>query len=153
MTELSNQIDACKARRQRFAEAAARINPKPALPMRAVLQAPPMPPKRREYTPRGGEAPITVPIISRIKRAVADEFEMDVEELLCKRRLIDNCIPRYVAIGLMLDVTKMSLPAIGRQLGGRDHTTIINGRNRISKLLESEAFRNRYEQIKAELAA
>jgi chromosomal replication initiation ATPase DnaA len=62
------------------------------------------------------------------------------------------CIPRYVAIGLMLQLTPMSLPAIGRRLAGRDHTTIVNGRNRLAVLLEGEAFRNRFEQIKQGLS-
>ncbi len=153
MTDLAMHYhQARKARLQRFAEAAARLHePKIAQTFRPAADLAPVR-LRREYSPRIGEAPVIRPIIWRIKIAVAEEFGITVSELLSKARVADLCLPRYVAMGLMLEMTQMSLPAIGRQMGGRDHATVINGRNRLAALLRGEAFRNRYEQIKSGLA-
>lgn len=147
------QHQARQARLARFAAAAAKLNePKvvepPSPPVVPVEQTIPL---RREYTTRNSSAAVSAPLGWRIKKAVAREFGLTIDELISPKRKSENCTPRYVAIGLMLDMTRMSLPAIGLQLGRRDHTTVINGRNRISELLRSEAFRNRYEQMKAEI--
>jgi chromosomal replication initiation ATPase DnaA len=58
---------------------------------------------------------------------------------------------RFVAIGLAIDLTLMSLPTIGRWLGGRDHSSIINGRKRFLAMMEDESFRNRFDELKAEI--
>ena len=157
---LPDMISARKARLARFAAAAHRHANKNAVKIDdaqvVMLErdtpsvAPTLPVTRRDYTPRNGSQ-FPMPIIWRIKKAVADEFGITVSQLISKNRIAELCTPRYVAMGLMLDMTQMSLPAIGRQLGGRDHTTIINGRGRLNVLLKSEAFRNRYEQLKASL--
>lgn len=159
MSELSNQIEACKARRQRFVDAAARYANKARASadikqqdiLMRVLESPALPPVRREYEIPSRQS-ISLPIIWRIKKAVADEFGITIDKLVSRSQFPKDCLPRYVAIGLMLDLTRMSLPAIGRQLGGRDHATIINGRRQLDGLLKGEAFRNRFEQIKAGLA-
>lgn len=160
MTELANQHNARKARLQRFAEAAARFENKGRADAdiktadmleRCLAKPAPIVHVRREYE-TAGRQPIYVPITWRILRAVADEFEMPVSEFIGQKREPKFTLARYVAIGLMLQLTEMSLPAIGRRLGGRDHTTILNGRTRLNELLKSEAFRNRFDQIKASVA-
>lgn len=131
-------------------------------PMPAPLPTPPAPePKaipverirvmvRRDYeTPKRKSIPAELPL--RIIAAVADEFGITVARMLAKGNNAYYCLARYVAIGLIMEMTRTSYPAIGRRLGGRDHTTIINGKKRIDELLQSEAFRNRFDQIKAEL--
>lgn len=158
MTELRNQLNARKARLQRFAEAAARHLSKGAnsvdIKQSAILECAitQQPTVRREYETKNTQ-PFYAPITWRILRAVAEEFGMPVSEILDRRREPKYCLPRFVAIGLMLQLTNMSLPAIGRRLGGRDHTTVLNGRNRLAKLLESESFRNRFDQIVAGVLA
>ena len=94
-----------------------------------------------------------VPLSYRIMTAVADEFGLTVKEMISPKRSPKYLIPRYVAIALLDEMTDMSLPAIGRRMGGRDHTTIINARRRAEKLFESEAFRNRVDQIMASVLA
>jgi hypothetical protein len=94
-----------------------------------------------------------VPVARRILCAVANEFEVTISDITERDSHAERALPRFVAIGLMSDLTNMSLVAIGKQLGGRDHTTIWHGRNRIKALLTEEAFHNRYEQIRAGIAA
>ncbi len=143
-----------KARLQRFAEAAARHAGKGAAvadTRQAVILEGHLA-KRREYE-TAGRPSSSAPITARILRTVAREFGMTTDEVISRRHTPKYTIPRFVAIGLMIEMTPMSLPAIGRRLGGRDHTTILNGRRRIYTMLESEAFRNRFDQIKSEIAA
>ncbi len=157
MNEIMNQANARKARLQRFAEAAARLQSKNAIatPASMLSQRPAKAPAarvRRDYETACSQ-PVYVPITWRILRAVSDEFDMPVSEFTGDKRDPKFTLARYVAIGLFLQLTNMSLPAIGRRLGNRDHTTILNGRNRFDALMQGEAFRNRFEQIKSEIGA
>lgn len=153
----SNFRERLKARRQRFAEAAARQQDKCAVTIDIqqcnilAAETSVQPTTRREYETAHNQ-PFYAPITWRILRAVSEEFQMPVSEILDRRQDAKYTLPRFVAIGLMLDLTNMSLPAIGRRLGGRDHTTVIHGKKRLNGLLESESFRNRFDQMKAHLS-
>lgn len=63
---------------------------------------------------------------------------------------------RFAAVALILELCPaLSLPQIGRALGGRDHTTIIHARQRAAELLQpdwhSEPWRNRYHAARTQL--
>lgn len=147
---LRNQIRARKERLQRFAEAAHKhMNAPKAEPPKPLFVVNPVA-HRREYEVKDKLSPY-VPIARRILKAVATEFGMTIEDVICRNHHPKYTVPRFVAMGLMLEMTKMSLPAIGRQLGGRDHTTVINGRRHAFKMFAEEAFRNRVDQIKASI--
>jgi len=91
------------------------------------------------------------PLTSRILKAVADEYGLTVDDLTGRSQKGPVCQARFVAVGLLVEMTNMSFPAIGRRLN-RDHTTILNARRQARKLFASEAFRNRVDQIKREVA-
>lgn len=161
-TLLQAQHEAHKARQRRFAEAAYRHQTKNSAPAdivqigileKALNKAPEaqrIKVSRREYE-KPDRPSVYLTTMQKILRAVADEFGMTIDEILSRHQQLKFTTPRFVAIGLMIELTQLSLPAIGRHLGGRDHTTIISGRRRINELLESEAFRNRFDQIKASI--
>lgn len=157
MSELASQINARKARLQRFAEAATKFQDK-TRSLADIRQAEVLEielaekPRRRQYE-TDKTYPIHTPITWRILRAVSEEFNMPVSEMLSSNQEAEYTLPRYVVIGLLLDLTNMSLPAIGKRIGGRDHTTVLNGRNRLNELLKGESFRNRFEQLKAGIGA
>lgn len=75
------------------------------------------------------------PTISSIKQAVADHFGVGVAELTCPSRAAHVVGPRHVAMYLARDLTEHSLPAIGREFGGRDHTTVLYAIRRVRALL------------------
>lgn len=159
MGELANQIQARRERLQRFAQAATRyqdgVRAKDRAAQIAILEKRTEEqvkeqPKRREYETAHHVSGYT-PIARRILNAVAKEFNLSVQELCSPVRKAKYTLPRFVAVGLMVEATRMSLTAIGRWLGHRDHTTILHSRRRAEELLESEAFRNRFDQIKAEV--
>lgn len=153
MSEYARQAQARKARLQRFAEAAARHVDQTRAQADAeqgrlldkyLLRLSEQRPKRDILSSRA-------PLVQRILRAVALEYEVTIQEITEQNRHLEFTIPRFVAVGLMLEMTNLTLPAIGRRLGGRDNATIWHARSRIEGLLESEAFRNRFDQIKAEI--
>ena len=76
-----------------------------------------------------------IPRVSEIVAAVACHYDKRTIDILSKRRTQDIVRPRQVAMYLACRLTQQSLPAIGRLLGGRDHTTVLHGRRKIEKAL------------------
>ena len=74
----------------------------------------------------------------RILAAVADHFSVDEDRLLSRDRSQQVALPRQVAMYLIRAETNASLPQIGDVLGGRDHTTVMYGCDKIADLLETD---------------
>jgi chromosomal replication initiation ATPase DnaA len=64
--------------------------------------------------------------IGDIKRTVAEVFGVEAHDLDSARRSLPLVQARHVAMGLAKRFTLRSLPEIGRQFGGRDHTTVLH---------------------------
>jgi chromosomal replication initiator protein len=71
--------------------------------------------------------------------AVANYFDVQVTALEGRSRSKAIARPRQIAMYLMREETGASLPQIGAMLGGRDHTTILYGCDRITDLIEEDA--------------
>jgi chromosomal replication initiator protein len=71
-----------------------------------------------------------------IQHAVGDQFNVKLEDFKTKRRTKDIAYPRQVAMYLSRELTDFSLPKIGEEFGGRDHTTVIHAHEKISKMLK-----------------
>jgi chromosomal replication initiator protein len=82
----------------------------------------------REILPKARIRPITIPAI---QRAVAEFFGIRVEEMKAKRRTKGVAFPRQVAMYLSRELTDASLPRIGEEFGGRDHTTVMHACDRV----------------------
>lgn len=82
---------------------------------------------RREY-------PLAIDILS----VVADFYEITINDLKSARRSIHICLPRHICCFLMKDLTLLSYPQMGASLGRRDHTTIIHGVQKITKMIFEE---------------
>ena len=74
----------------------------------------------------------------RIIAAVARQFQVPEAELCGPRRTRQLALPRQVAMYLIREETDESLPRIGQALGGRDHTTVMYGYERIADRLETD---------------
>jgi chromosomal replication initiator protein len=74
----------------------------------------------------------------RIIAAVAEYFDLPEADLLGRGRSRDVALPRQIAMYLMREETQASLPQIGESLGGRDHTTIMYGCDKIIAQLETD---------------
>ncbi|MGI6103658.1 MAG: chromosomal replication initiator protein DnaA, partial [Patescibacteria group bacterium] len=71
-----------------------------------------------------------------IFRTVAEFFSLDLGELLGKRRHKELVYPRQIAMYLMRVEMSASFPKIGKALGGKDHTTVMHGVEKITKELQ-----------------
>jgi chromosomal replication initiator protein len=72
----------------------------------------------------------------QIITAVADQFGVEEDRLLSRERSRDVAFPRQIAMYLIREETGNSLPKIGEALGGRDHTTVMYGYEKITEQLE-----------------
>jgi chromosomal replication initiator protein len=90
----------------------------------------------REILPQTRVRPITIPII---QRTVSEFFGIRVEEMKAKRRTKGVAFPRQVAMYLSRELTDASLPRIGEEFGGRDHTTVMHACDRVKSALIQDA--------------
>jgi chromosomal replication initiator protein len=74
----------------------------------------------------------------RIVHAVAQHYGLDEAELVGPSRRRDVSVPRQLAMFLIREETDASLPQIGQLLGGRDHTTIMHGCEKIGAQIETD---------------
>jgi chromosomal replication initiator protein len=74
----------------------------------------------------------------RIIAVVAKQFGIEVDRLLSRERSREVALPRQVAMFLIREETSASLPQIGEALGGRDHTTVMYGYEKITNLMETD---------------
>ena len=78
---------------------------------------------------------ITIDIIQDV---VSSYFNLRVEDLKSQRRTRNVAYPRQIAMYLSRKLTDMSLPKIGEEFGGRDHTTVIHAYEKISENLKTD---------------
>ena len=78
---------------------------------------------------------ITIDIIQDV---VSSYFNLRVEDLKSQRRTRNIAHPRQIAMYLSRKLTDMSLPKIGEEFGGRDHTTVIHAYEKISGNLKTD---------------
>ncbi len=71
----------------------------------------------------------------QILTQTADYFKLSMEELCSKSRTRTLVTARQIAMYLCRELTDMSLPKIGQELGGRDHTTVIHADRKIRELM------------------
>lgn len=75
-----------------------------------------------------------LPRVSEIVNVVCQEYNLSKAVLLSRQKTNNIIIPRHIVCYLARNCSLKSLPEIGRALGGRDHSTIINAVNRIEDL-------------------
>ncbi len=71
-------------------------------------------------------------------RTVANAFDISEENILGRNRSRNFALPRQIAMYLLREELNLSLPQIGKELGGRDHTTIMYGCEKIADLYERD---------------
>ena len=73
-----------------------------------------------------------------ILRQVADFYSVDLKLLQGRSRSRNIVVPRHVAMYLLREETDSSLVDIGQLLGGRDHTTVMYGYEKVEKEIETD---------------
>ena len=90
--------------------------------------------------------------IARIQDAVCERFSLTVQELVSPRRSQAVAYPRQVAMYLSRELTDASLPKIGKEFGGRDHTTVLHANAKITRMIsEDRAVYNLVQDLTARI--
>jgi chromosomal replication initiator protein len=89
----------------------------------------------KDVFPQGEAAEVS---IRRIQELVVERFNMTLEELCGDKRSQNIVYPRQVAMYLSRELTDSSLPKIGKEFGGRDHTTVIHATSKIARLIRED---------------
>jgi chromosomal replication initiator protein len=86
----------------------------------------------KDLIPEGGEAQITT---GMIMAQTASYFDITVDDLCGQSRTHVLVTARQIAMYLCRELTDLSLPKIGQQFGGRDHTTVMHADRKIRTLM------------------
>ena len=90
--------------------------------------------------------------VLRIKEKVSSVFNLKMEDFNSKKRTRSIAYPRQIAMYLTRELTDLSLPKIGEEFGGRDHTTVIHAHDKASKdIEESEEIKTKIDKIISDL--
>jgi chromosomal replication initiator protein len=90
--------------------------------------------------------------IELIQKTVAAHYGLKVSDLKSKNNSRSIAVPRQVAMYLSKNLTTASLPEIGREFGGKHHTTVLHSINKITQLYESDVvFHRLINKLTAEL--
>jgi chromosomal replication initiator protein len=89
----------------------------------------------KDVFPQGEQARIS---IERIQDLICERFGVTMQELTGDRRSQNIVYPRQVAMYLSRELTDSSLPKIGKEFGGRDHTTVIHATSKIARLIRED---------------
>jgi chromosomal replication initiator protein len=81
--------------------------------------------------------------IDAIQKAVAEQFGLRVAEIKAKSNSRAIVFPRQIAMFLAKQMTEASLPEIGRQFGGKHHTTVMHSVDKIDEQRQSDKDLNR----------
>lgn len=81
--------------------------------------------------------------IEAIQQIVAEYYNIKCEDMKAKKRTRAVAFPRQVAMYLSRELTDLSLPKIGEEFGGRDHTTVIHAYEKIQETLKDDPTLNR----------
>jgi chromosomal replication initiator protein len=96
----------------------------------------------KDLIPEGGEPEVTAGLIIA---QTASYFGYSIDDLCGPSRTRALVTARQIAMYLCRELTDLSLPKIGQQFGGRDHTTVMNAERRIRKDLAER--RNVFHQV------
>ncbi|MCC3359343.1 chromosomal replication initiator protein DnaA [Bacillus sp. REN16] len=76
--------------------------------------------------------------IFEIQKVVGQHYSIKLEDFKAKKRTKSIAFPRQIAMYLSREMTDNSLPKIGEEFGGRDHTTVIHAHEKITNLLKTD---------------
>ncbi|HLS67227.1 MAG TPA: chromosomal replication initiator protein DnaA [Pseudogracilibacillus sp.] len=89
----------------------------------------------KDIIPTKGARKIT---IKGIQTYIAQRYNVTVEDFLSKKRTNAIAFPRQIAMYISRELTDLSLPKIGDEFGGRDHTTVIHAHKKIHEMIEND---------------
>ena len=90
--------------------------------------------------------------IGEIQKTVASVYQLRIDDLKAKKRTKSIAFPRQIAMYLSRELTDCSLPKIGKEFGGKDHTTVLHAIDKIEKQLDTDSeLQNEINSLKKDL--
>ncbi|AYU54093.1 chromosomal replication initiator protein DnaA [Staphylococcus debuckii] len=90
--------------------------------------------------------------IQDIQKVVGQYYNVRLEDFAAKKRTKSIAYPRQIAMYLSRELTDFSLPKIGEEFGGRDHTTVIHAHMKIqTDMSEDPIFKQEVENLEKEI--
>ncbi|SET72234.1 chromosomal replication initiator protein DnaA [Natronincola peptidivorans] len=90
--------------------------------------------------------------IPLIKEVISNAFGVKLEDIDSKKRTRAIAYPRQIAMYITRELTDLSLPKIGEEFGGRDHTTVMHAHEKISNEIKNDLhLKEKIEKIIKEL--
>ena len=89
----------------------------------------------KDIIPNNRPRKITVKVVQKF---IAERYNVTIDEMLSRKRTKSIAYPRQVAMYMARELTELSLPKIGQEFGGRDHTTVIHAHKKISEQIEQD---------------
>ena len=90
--------------------------------------------------------------IQDIQKVVGQYYNVRLEDFIAKKRTKSIAYPRQIAMYLSRELTDFSLPKIGEEFGGRDHTTVIHAHRIIREDMEKDTlFKQEVENLEKEI--
>ena len=87
--------------------------------------------------------------IQRVQKAVADYFQISVDDLKSKKRSASIAFPRQIAMYLSRTILDESFERIGLEFGGKDHSTVMHSCDKIKTEIETnQEIKNSIDKIK-----
>ncbi|WP_047981900.1 chromosomal replication initiator protein DnaA [Ornithinibacillus contaminans] len=104
----------------------------------------------KDIIPNSKPRTITIPAIIDV---VGEKYNVKKEDFIAKKRTKSIAFPRQIAMYLSRELTDYSLPKIGEEFGGRDHTTVIHAHEKISTMLANDPLLTKeIDEIKHQLS-
>ena len=86
--------------------------------------------------------------VDQVQQVVAAHYNITVEDIKSKKRNANISVPRQVAMYICRTVLEESLPKIGMEFGGKDHTTVMHSVDKIKKEITNDAsFKNEIDKL------
>ena len=76
--------------------------------------------------------------VEQVLQLVASNYNITVEEMKSKKRVAKIAVPRQIAMYICRTVLEESLPKIGIEFGGKDHTTVMHSVDKINKEIKND---------------
>ena len=90
--------------------------------------------------------------IDLIQKKVAAYYNIRQSDIVGKKRVKQIVFPRQIAMYLARELTESSLPKIGKEFGGKDHTTVLHAIDKIEKqLAEDDNLQDDIRNLRMEL--
>jgi len=89
------------------------------------------------------EAETNIITVEKIQKIISYEYKITLSKLKSKNNSPTVAFPRQIAMYLSKELTRTSLPEIGKKFGGKHHTTVLHSIRKIEKLKEADSVFNK----------